>query len=231
MIPVAREEGVSFVNRTATGKTLVISDFDGTIASNDMGHEVIRRFAGEGWEEINRAYCAGELGSRDAYRRAAALFRVDREELRRFVLKHCALDPYFREFYHYCTTRGFDLKIVSDGLDFYIGVMLEESGLGEIDFYANALVFRPDGMLTIEFPHYNEECERCGNCKSSFLKRHRPFYERIVYIGDGYSDVCPAMDADLVFAKSILYEKCVEHGKECIHYENFNDIKAYLKKM
>lgn len=229
--PLKGQQGITFVTRKRGGKTLVISDFDGTIASNDMGHQIISRFAGEGWEEINRAYCAGELGSREAYLKAASLFRVGREELRQFILKYSVLDEYFVDFYRYCVAKEFDFKVVSDGLDFYIAVILETHGLGEIDFYANTLVFHGDRKLSIEFPHYNEECERCGNCKSSFLKTYRPLYGRIIYIGDGYSDVCPAMNADLVFAKSILYEKCVEHGKECIHYKNFNDIKDYLEKM
>ena len=51
----------------------VSCDFDGTICTVDMGNEILNRFTGEGWNEIDRAYCAGEIGSRDAYSRVVSL--------------------------------------------------------------------------------------------------------------------------------------------------------------
>jgi 2-hydroxy-3-keto-5-methylthiopentenyl-1-phosphate phosphatase len=45
-----------------------------------------------------------------------------------------------------------------------------------------------------------------------------------VYIGDGYSDTCPAQQADIVFAKSSLLKFCRKHGISAIAFENFSDI-------
>ncbi len=208
----------------------MLCDFDGTISTNDIGHNVIRRFANDGWEDINRAYCAGKIGSQDAYRKAASLFRVTKDEILNYVLGFDCLDSHFIAFYHYCQEIGFDVKIVSDGLDFYIEAILDKYDLGGIAFYSNEVVFHENGSLSVLFPWHNEECNRCGNCKTSILKRFSPCYERVVYIGDGYSDVCPAKYADVVFAKSILFEKCVENDMGCIHYRNFGDVKRYLKK-
>jgi len=206
----------------------VLCDFDGTISTSDIGYNVIRRFAGDGWEEINRAYCSGEIGSQNAYRKIAALFRVTKEELLEYVLAYDYLDSHFIAFHRYCKEMGFDVKIVSDGLDFYIEALLNKYDLGEIDFYSNEVVFHDDGSLSVTFPWHNEECNRCGNCKTSILKRLSSDYERVVYIGDGYSDVCPAKYADVVFAKSILFEKCLENDMGCNHYRNFDDVKKYF---
>jgi 2-hydroxy-3-keto-5-methylthiopentenyl-1-phosphate phosphatase len=60
------------------------------------------------------------------------------------------------------------------------------------------------------------------------MKDLRLRYNRIIYIGDSYSDVCPSRIADLVFAKFILYEKCRENGTACIRYDNFSDVMEYL---
>jgi hypothetical protein len=43
-------------------RLLVLYDFDGTVCSVDMGNAFLERFA-EGWEEIDRSYSAGEVGS------------------------------------------------------------------------------------------------------------------------------------------------------------------------
>lgn len=51
-------------------RLLVVCDFDGTVCRVDMGNAFLERFA-EGWEEIDRSYAAGEVGSRAAYSRIA----------------------------------------------------------------------------------------------------------------------------------------------------------------
>ena len=209
--------------------TLILTDFDGTLSTTDIGFEVIKKFAGDGWDEIDRAYCEGRIGSKDAYTQIAALFRATREDMVAFVLENGCLDPYFEEFYQFCMTRDLTIKIVSDGLDFYIDELLKKHNLSDIEFYANVVRFNDGGRVVIEFPESNDDCDLCGNCKSNILEQYRLTYENIIYIGNGYSDVCPAQKADIVFAKDILYEKHIKSGRDCIYYGNFRDIKGYLK--
>ena len=99
----------------------------------------LERFA-EDWEEIDRSYSAGEVGSRAAYRRIAPLFRANRSQVLDFVLRRERLDPFFPEFLSFCRGRKIDLKIVSDGLDVYIEAILRKYGL-DVEFYSNRLVF------------------------------------------------------------------------------------------
>jgi 2-hydroxy-3-keto-5-methylthiopentenyl-1-phosphate phosphatase len=196
-----------------------------------MGYDVIRRFAGDGWKEINDAYCSGDIGSKDAYNRVASLLTATKDEILTYVLQFDSVDSHFEAFYRYCVQKGFEFKIVSDGFDFYIEAILEKYGLCEIEFYSNNVIFHEDRTLTVTFPWHNNQCDKCGNCKRSVLKKLRRNFETVIYIGDGYSDVCPAEEADLVFAKSILYEKCLESDISTIHYGNFDDVKKYLEKM
>jgi 2,3-diketo-5-methylthio-1-phosphopentane phosphatase len=209
-------------------RMLILCDFDGTISTVDMGNEILNRFTDKGWEEIDRAYCAGEIGSRVAYTQVASLFTGSRAQMLEFVCSCEKIDPYFLEFHRFCQSRGVDLKIVSDGLDFYIDAILKNNNLQDIEFFSNVTVFRDDNKLSIEFPRMNDECEKCGTCKKGVLRDYRWNYDRVFYVGNGYSDVCPAKEADLVFAKEVLYEKCRESGTACVHYENFRDILIYL---
>lgn len=209
------------------GDVVILCDFDGTVCTVDMGNEVLKRFTGDGWEEIDRAYCADEIGSRVAYTRVSSIFKGTKSQILDFVRTHEKMDPYFRDFYFFCKDLMIDLKIVSDGLDLYIDAVLRKYGLEEIECFSNVALFRDDNLF-IEFPQMNETCERCGTCKSNILKKFRRGYKHIIYVGDGYSDVCPTKDADLVFAKGVLYEKCIKDGRTCVYYENFKDVQDYV---
>jgi 2-hydroxy-3-keto-5-methylthiopentenyl-1-phosphate phosphatase len=205
-------------------KTLILCDFDGTASPVDVGNRLLDRFTGDGWEEIDRDYCAGRIGSRAAYTKIAPLLRGTRTNMLEYVLAVAALDRDFAVFYRLCRQNGIDIKIVSDGLDFYIEALLMRHGLAQMEYFANRAVFEGDEKVSFDFPDASEDCGRCGNCKRDILKRCRPSYGRIIYIGDSYSDVCPARDADLVFAKTILYARHSNNGNNCIYFENFDDV-------
>ncbi|MCX5834101.1 MAG: MtnX-like HAD-IB family phosphatase [Deltaproteobacteria bacterium] len=209
-------------------KLLIIADFDGTVSPMDVGYQVLQKFTGRGWDEIDRAYCSGEIGSKEAYSRIAALIGGTREEMQQYVRTHASVDPHFVSFYAFCRKAGIDLKILSDGLDFYIDLVLRKDGLGDIPFFSNVARFQDGQGFTIEFPEENPECDKCGTCKSLILQRLRRSFDRIIYIGDGYSDVCPAEKADVVFAKGILYKTFSKKGLSCIHYKDFGDIQRHF---
>ena len=205
-------------------KLLIIADFDGTVSPMDVGYQVLQKFTGRGWEEIDQAYCSGEIGSKEAYSRIAALLHGTREDMQQYVQTRAGVDPHFVSFYAFCRKMGMDLRILSDGLDFYIDLVLKKDGLGDIPFFSNVARFSDGQGFTIEFPEWNPECDRCGTCKSLILQRLKPSFDRIIYIGDGYSDVCPAEKADIVFAKGILYKTFLKKGLPCIRYRDFEDI-------
>lgn len=210
------------------GKILVLCDFDGTVSRTDVGNGLFNRFTGRGWEEIDAAYCTGEIGSREAYRRAAVLLEGDRAQMLDFVLREAELDEHFPAFRQFCRERGLDLVIVSDGLDFYIEAILRRHHLEDIPVHANRALFRPGKPPDIEFPWANEDCGRCGTCKRGILRSGRDRYDRIVYVGNGHSDVCPSREADLVFAKGLLLKTCDEDGRPCVPFEGFSDVRDYL---
>jgi 2,3-diketo-5-methylthio-1-phosphopentane phosphatase len=214
---------------TPDRKTLILCDFDGTASPVDVGKRLLDRFTGDGWEEIDRDYCAGRIGSRAAYTKIAPLFRGTRAVMLEYVLSIASLDRDFATLCRLCRQNGIDIKIVSDGLDFYIEALLEKHGLAQVAYHANCAVFEADERVSFEFPGASGDCGRCGNCKRAILTSCRPSYHRIIYIGDGYSDICPAKNADLVFAKSTLYEQYSHNGNRCGYFETFADIIRSLR--
>jgi len=213
-----------------TKKTLIITDFDGTICTVDLGNQIINKFSTASLKDIERDYVKGKIGSRIAYKRIAERLKGSRERMLDHIMAMERLDPYFPEFCSLIKDKGIDVKIVSDGLDFYIQAVLDKYNLTGMEYYSNLAVFGADSSLCIEFPGKNEFCGRCGTCKSRILNSHRLIYDEIIYIGDGYSDFCPSRYADMVFAKKILFQRCEQEGTPCLPFEDFREINGYLLK-
>ncbi|MBM4339434.1 MAG: HAD family hydrolase [Deltaproteobacteria bacterium] len=211
-------------------KKLILCDFDGTISIKDMGYVLLNRFSSGDWEPIDRDYREGKIGSREAYSRIVKILTGDPENAIRFIREHSDIDPYFKSFYQYCRENDIDVKIVSDGLDFYIRTILEIHGLSDIPFYANATHPRIGGGIDISFPHVSQECGFCGTCKKQILLNHRKDYEKIFFAGNGLSDRCAAQEADLAFAKESLYPYCIDQDITCHYFRDFGDILRDIKK-
>jgi HAD superfamily hydrolase (TIGR01509 family) len=123
-----------------------------------------------------------------------------------------------------------DVKIVSDGLDFYIRKILEIHRLSEIPYYANCTHFLKGGRMEISFPHSEEECGLCGTCKKKLIQIYRKEYDSIFFVGNGLSDRCAAREADFVFAKDSLYTYCTEQDITCHFFKDFLEILDDLQK-
>jgi len=209
-------------------KVLIITDFDGTACTVDLGNEILNKFATVSLIDIELAYVQGKIGSRIAYERITKRLQGSRGEMLDHILSIEKLDPFFPEFCALGKDKGIDIKIVSDGLDFYIEAILQKHKLTDIGYYSNLAIFNNDSFLSIEFPAMNNLCARCGTCKSRILNSYRLIYDKIIYIGDGYSDFCPSKYADIVFAKNILFQKCTQEGTPCIQFDDFSEINNYL---
>jgi 2,3-diketo-5-methylthio-1-phosphopentane phosphatase/HAD superfamily hydrolase (TIGR01509 family) len=211
-------------------KTLILCDFDGTISIRDMGYVLVNHFSSGDWEAIDRDFCEGKIGSKVAYSRIAKILKGDESAILRFIQQHSSIDPHFPSFYQFCLQNGIDVKIVSDGLDFYIKTVLDIHHLSEIPFYANHTHFLKGDGLDISFPHSNEECGLCGTCKKKLVQIHREKYDSILFVGNGLSDRCGAKEADFVFAKDSLYTYCIKNDISCHFFEDFDTILGDLKK-
>ncbi len=211
-------------------KHLILCDFDGTISMRDMSYELLCSFTRGNWEETDRLYREGKIGSREAYEQIARICEVTPEEMESFIMERSLIDPYFGRFHEYCLRRDIDLKIVSDGFDIYINRILEHHDLPPIPVFANRISFRRGGRIRFEHPCHNPDCGLCGTCKRAILLEERPFYDRITYIGNGYSDRCAAQEADRIYAKEVLFEHCVREGIDCTYFDNFGEVMDDLSR-
>lgn len=198
-------------------------DFDGTITTIDTCAKMVAVFAREGWQEINQLWEAGEISTEECANRTFALFDAKPEDINR-LMKTIEIDPYFLSFIKICEKQGHQLYILSDGYAENIRLILEQHHI-VLPYYANKLDY--EHGFSIQSPYANNSCGNCGTCKTKLMLQLQGDAQS-VYIGDGYSDTCPAKHADVVFAKKTLYEYCVKNGIPAIQFNSFNDILNYL---
>lgn len=213
-------------------ETIIVADFDGTVARSDVGYNFFRHFSGGKNNELLPFWKSGEMTTRECLNREAELVFVNHREIYPF-LDTFELDPGFGQMVALCQNQNIPLSIASDGLDFYINYLLKRFNFGHVPAISNKAVF--DGpILKIEFPYDNRECDSCGSCKAERIEELRQKQGngcKVVFIGDGYSDTCAVRAADIVFAKKDLKEYCDTKELKYYDYETFFDVAKELTVM
>src|SRR5262245_38001239 len=204
----------------------LLVDFDGTIAPDDPTDRLLEQFAHPAWRDIETAWQAGRISSRECMARHAALLRATPEEVDA-AIRAMRIDPSFHAFADFCRRRRVDLTIVSDGFDRVVRTLLDCEGL-PLRFFANRLEEQGGDRWSLAFPHGRADCRsQGGNCKCS----HGVDQPRAcVVIGDGRSDFCMAERADYVIAKGTLAEFCREHNLPHASFTTFDDVTARLAR-
>jgi 2,3-diketo-5-methylthio-1-phosphopentane phosphatase len=199
----------------------ILCDFDGTVSVEDITDSLLERFGRPGWQAIEQAWRRGEIGSRECMAQQVALLDASREEMDAH-LDGMSIDRAFPAFAAAAQQAGMPLAIVSDGLDYAIGRILGQYGLGGLPIVANRLEAVGERGWRLGFPYGSPDC-RSGNCKCACSGRARAERKRVLVIGDGASDFCVAGEADLVFAKHRLIEHCRSAGIPYVPITGFAD--------
>lgn len=214
----------------------IFIDFDGTITRGDVGDALFERFGGMESVRAVETYRGGDLSAVECFMaECGACGQVPEDALTSFLSEQ-EIEPDFPGFVAYCREREFRVTVLSDGMDYYIRAILDKHGLGDLPFFSNSLSLERNGRdgtvsLRPAFPWRDEVCDRCACCKRNHMLNLSADDDAIVYIGEGYSDRCPARFADLVFAKDDLLRFCEINSIPFYPYASFSDIRARLEKL
>lgn len=205
------------------GRT-VVTDFDGTVTKQDVAELLLTEFTGDAWLEIERQHA--RIGTRETLTREFDLVRATRDQLLAAAERLAELDPTFPTFLRYCRQNRIPVEIVSEGFDAYLSHLLRRWRL-DVPFRTNRATFDGD-RLALSFPHADPTCTLCGTCKMGRVLQLRARGYRVAYVGNGLSDLCPALEADLVFAKDELAALCKTHEREHVPIRDFGDVQRRL---
>lgn len=218
----------------------IFVDFDGTISQKDVGEEMFYRFGDtEKANEIAAKWMNYSIKATDAWIQTCNTIKDFSHEKFDAFLSEIEIDTGFKKFVEWCGENGYDLRVVSDGYDYYINKFLSREGLGHVITHSNVLTFGSNNELKPVFPFTDEECTKCANCKRNHILEHSGDDDFTVYVGDGFTDFCAAQFCDFIFAKRNLLKYCEINRITYFPYESFNDVlnklielkeKKHLKK-
>lgn len=176
-----------------------VLDFDGTITTEDVADAILRRFGGVQDREIRSSYHPGvitEAWVAEKFLRVTAPVR----ELKSFILRFARPRPGFLDFARFCSEKGVPLEVVSGGLDLYVDLLLERWGLGHLPRF-RASARRTSAGWRVRYPFLD------GGGLDAFKRARVRLHRRrgrVVFAGDGTSDLAASRAADLVFARGAL---------------------------
>ncbi|MGB5926474.1 MAG: MtnX-like HAD-IB family phosphatase [Dehalococcoidia bacterium] len=210
-------------------KTLVQCDFDGTITEEDISFLLLDAFAQGDWRTLLREYREHKISVGKFNTRAFAMVKADKHRLLEALQGGVKVRAGFHELVDYCLNKGFRLVIVSNGLDFYIRAVLKDLGLGDVEAYAAQASFHPAGM---KVRYMGPDGKRVNDgFKEAYIESFLRLGYRVIYIGNGDSDVAPAKYAHRVFATGDLLAYSKENNLNCKPFKDFRDVVKDLEQV
>ena len=208
-------------------KTLVQCDFDGTITEEDVSFQLLDAFANGDWRQLLTEYREGKISVGDFNMKAFTMIRADRQTLLEFVKNEVRIRAGFNELLAYCHKRGFRFVIVSNGLDFYIEAILRDIGVDNIEVLAAQTHFSPEG---IEVKYIGPEGNQIQDSfKEVYIRLFLSRGYRVVYMGNGASDIPSARLAHHTFATGELLAYCQQTNLNCTPFADLNDVVSGLE--
>lgn len=210
-------------------KTLIQCDFDGTITRRDASFLILDLFGNKNWGRWFQDYREGKISVGRFNTMAFATVKADEPTLVKLIRDKIEVRPGFRELLEYCDRRDFKFVIVSNGLDFYIRAILGDIGVSGIEVFAAKSSFDGDGIDVRYLGPNGELVEDCF--KDTYLHFFQQQGYRVIYAGNGASDLAPASKAYHTFAVDDLLAQCEEAKVNCTPFRDFNDIVRGLESL
>ena len=210
-------------------KTLVQCDFDGTITEEDVSFSILDAFANGDWRQLLAEHREGKISVGCFNQKAFAMVKASEQAMIELTKKQAKTRDGFEELVNRCHNNGFRLVIVSNGLDFYIKEILEDVGINDVEVFAARTEFRPEG-IQVQYLGPNGNLLDEG-FKEAYTKLFLAEGYRIIYVGNGVSDIGPAQLAHHVFACGELLRLCKEGDIPCTPFVDLNDVAEGLETL
>ena len=207
-------------------KTVLLSDFDGTIANIDTAAFALRKFSTGDWEILEKQFESGEITFEECLRKQFAMLNAPKNRIIETVDEAASLRPHFVQLVSYCEAHSIRFIIVSGGLDFCINHLLKKNHIA-VEVIAPKSNHAPGG-IELQFPTVHDNSS--FSFKDDLVKHYRRLGFTVIFVGDGYADYYALREADVRFAikDSVSARLCHANGIACEEISDFKPVLSLL---
>lgn len=187
---------------------------------------LVRAYAGPGlWESLERKLEAGTMTLREVLSAQARAITASLDEADALLAARTRFDPAFAPFVACCEARGYELAVVSSGVQPLIERAFRRNGLARVPIVANDVEVSPHGWR-FRF----RDASKNGHDKAAAVRAARACGKYTVYVGDGPSDYDAAIEANERYAKAGrgLERHLSEQAIEFVAFTSFAEIERKI---
>ncbi len=210
-------------------KSVLISDFDGTITARDYYQLVTERLFTPDTPDYWAEYEAGRVTHFEALRNIFKAVPAGEAALLELT-QHTGIDPELPAEIKALQQAGWEVNVVSAGCGWYIHKLLQRHGV-DVPVYASpgSIV---EGRLVMELPSESPYFSRqTGIDKAAAVEAALNRGARVAYAGDGPVDLQPALlvPPHLRFARASLAQVLRDRGESFRSFDRWSDISRALR--
>ena len=210
-------------------KTLVQCDFDGTVTEGDVSFLILDAFASGDWRQLFKDYEDGKITVGRFNTEAFSTVKADKKSLLKVVRKEATVRPGLKELISSCRQKDYRFVIVSNGLRFYIDDILHRLGITDLDVFAAETEFHPEGL---KVQYIGPDGKYLDNdFKIAYAKSFLDQGYRLIYMGNGSSDLAPARKSEHIFATGTLLERCQEAKISCTPFTDLHQVASVIESL
>jgi len=206
----------------------IITDFDGIITDHDTLETLLKQFGTPEWLHIERRLEQGLLTVDDAFRQQMGLLEVSLKDALEALDNEIQIDETVGECAKELLENGGQFTIASAGFTEIISHLLNGVIPKGVTVRANQVEIINNRWTVIPSPTPKIK-GLCTHCKRYWVEKAKVAGDIVIYVGDGFTDRCPAEAADRVYARGSLLTYRQEKGLPTYPFQDFgtmwNDIK------
>ncbi len=189
---------------------------------------LVRTYAGDGlWEELEEKLIARAMTLREVLCAQAAHIDVPLDEADALLASRTRFDPSFASFVRFCERRGYELIVLSSGVQPLIDRAFERNGLARVRVLANDIAVSERGWRF----RFRDDSDN-GHDKAAAVRAANGAGKSTIYVGDGPSDFEAAITAHERYAKAGrgLERYLTEQAIPFTPFTQFAEIEAAISR-